>query len=159
MATRIIQDGKQPKSAKTRVIGPRTSVTRIVAPQADDDDDEATIDPVVGWLVIIGGPGRGAAVPVGYGMNSVGRQASNRIQVDFGDDGISGDNHFRIAYDARSRQFHIAPGDGANLVYLGGDTVLSPMPLTGGAELRVSDTEFRFVPFCGPDWDWGDRTA
>lgn len=159
MATRIIQDGKQPRSPKTRVLGGRpSSATRIVAPHgAEEDEADAPIDPVVGWLVVIGGPGRGAAAAIGYGMNSVGRAASNRIQLDFGDDGISGDNHFRVAYDAKSRQFHLAPGDGANLVYVGGATLLAPMPLAAGAELKVSDTELRFVPFCGPDWDWADR--
>ncbi len=33
-------------------------------------------DPVVGWVVVIKGPGRGTSVPLGYGMNSIGRSGS-----------------------------------------------------------------------------------
>ncbi|PWG74878.1 FHA domain-containing protein, partial [Enterococcus hirae] len=46
-------------------------------------------DPVVGWRVIVGGPGIGSYRPVFEGNNTIGRGAANRIPIDFGDDTIS----------------------------------------------------------------------
>ena len=45
-------------------------------PTLDGDDmtsDGLVPDPVVGWLVVIEGPGRGTALAIGYGNNRVGR--------------------------------------------------------------------------------------
>lgn len=111
--------------------------------------------PVVGWLVIVDGPGRGRSIELGYGMNIVGRSPGNRVVLDFGDDQISGDDHFRIAYDGTHRQFHLVPGRGTNLVYVGESPLLAPMALTAGSELAVGSTRLRFVPLCSESWDWG----
>src|SRR3569623_1170999 len=35
----------------------------------------ASKDPVVGWLVVMKGPGRGSSVQLGYGWSSIGRDA------------------------------------------------------------------------------------
>ncbi len=110
--------------------------------------------PVVGWLVIVDGPGRGVSIELGYGMNIVGRGGKNRIVLDFGDDRISEDDHFRIAYDAKNRKFHLLPGRGTNLLYIAGDPLLSPQLLTSATDFKVGDTSLRFVALCGPDWDW-----
>ena len=40
-------------------------------------------DPVVGWLVIVGGPGIGQFRPVFEGNNTIGRAATNRVSLDF----------------------------------------------------------------------------
>ena len=42
-------------------------------------------DPVAGWVVVIKGQGRGDFRPIYAGMNSVGRDASQRISLNFGD--------------------------------------------------------------------------
>src|SRR5579863_6049785 len=34
---------------------------------------KASDDPVVGWVVVVDGPGKGNALPLGYGMNEIGR--------------------------------------------------------------------------------------
>ena len=157
MATRSIHD-QDSKNAKTRVVGGRTSVTRIHTPtMTDDEAGDVEIDPVVGWLVVTEGPGKGAAVALGYGMNSVGRGEGNRAPIDFGDMEISSDDNFRVAYDGKSREFHVTPAKGANLVYLDGRSVLAPTSLTAGAELKVGATALRFVALCGPGWDWADK--
>jgi hypothetical protein len=46
-------------------------------------------DPAVGFLIVVGGPGLGAFRPIFEGNNTVGRSATNRIPLDFGDDAIS----------------------------------------------------------------------
>ncbi|MEO0017489.1 MAG: hypothetical protein RLZZ522_772 [Verrucomicrobiota bacterium] len=45
--------------------------------------------PVVGWLVVVEGPGRGKSVTLGYGMNAIGREPGNRVVLPFGDMQIS----------------------------------------------------------------------
>ena len=157
MPTTLLEEpGKGPKrSATTLMTG--GAGTRLVTrggeatgtPAGDRADD-----PVVGWLVVISGPGRGSAVELGYGMNPVGRTRSNRVCLDFGDDQISAEDHFRIAYDPQSRDYHLIPAGGKNLLYVGGKAVLSPLLLTATTDIRVGSTILRFMPMCGPDWDW-----
>ena len=43
-------------------------------------------EPVAGWVVVVKGPGRGAFRPVYVGMNSVGRDPSQRVSLSFGDE-------------------------------------------------------------------------
>lgn len=50
-------------------------------------------DPLVGWLVVIQGPGQGHVVTIGNGSNSLGRDPGERICVDFGDETISRSGH------------------------------------------------------------------
>ncbi len=114
----------------------------------------ASDDPVAGWLVVISGPGRGSSVTVGYGQNSVGRDASQRVALNFGDDQITRENHATITYDPRGRKFYVQPGAGKNLTYLGDAPVLAPQELISGAHLLLGKTTVRFIALCGPDFDW-----
>lgn len=126
-----------------------------------ENQQDASNDPVVGWLVVVKGPGRGNFVRLGYGMNTIGRDASQRACLNFGDEGISRLNHARLFYDPRARRFAIAPGDGVNLTYVvspGGtsEALMTPTELQTGFTLQMGETELRFVPLCGPDFDWQD---
>jgi len=112
--------------------------------------------PVVGWLVVVDGPGKGRSIELGYGMNIVGRLPGNRVVLGFGDDQISGEDHFRVAYDGTHRQFHLVPGRGTNLVYLAGSPLLSPVLMEAGSEIVVGATRLRFMALCGKDWDWAN---
>jgi hypothetical protein len=70
-------------SGASRIPDPpaRTQLVRGKAPIKRGDFDQ---DPVVGWLVVVGGPGMGQYRPVFEGNNSVGRADTNRIALDFG---------------------------------------------------------------------------
>jgi FHA domain len=114
-------------------------------------------DPVVGWVVVVSGPGQGASLTLGYGMNSIGRAPTERICLDFGDSQISRTSHASITYDPRGKKYFINHGGGKNLTYLGEDPVLTPIELKGGEEVMIGDTTLRFVPFCGEDFDWRDK--
>lgn len=46
-------------------------------------------DPVVGFFVVVGGPGLGSHRPIFEGNNTIGRSPDNRVALDFGDDTIS----------------------------------------------------------------------
>jgi hypothetical protein len=112
-------------------------------------------DPVVGWLVVVGGPGIGQYRAVFEGNNTMGRSASNRIPIDFGDDAISSEEQAYIRYDSAERSFLFVP----NLAKTNVVSVNDKRP-TGAVELSQMDvitmgrTQLVFVPFCGPEFDW-----
>ena len=120
-------------------------------------ETEGLDDPVAGWLVIVDGPGVGSVLTVGQGQNSIGRAATQRISIDFGDAEISREHHAAIIYDPRGRQFLMQQGSGKNLVYLDDDLVLSPTRIESGQEMLLGQTRLRFVALCGPDFSWQDR--
>lgn len=128
--------------------------TTVFAPTTGTPSAQAADEPVVGWLAIIAGPGRGHSVEIGYGMNTVGRGGGNRIALSFGDDAISSDDHFRVVYDGQNRQFHLVPGGGKNLVYIDGSPLLAPQALAAQTSFTVGKTTLKFVPLCSADWDW-----
>lgn len=113
-------------------------------------------DPVVGWLVVMHGPGQGQVCRLGSGRNRLGRGAGSEVRLDFGDEQISRDNHAVVSYDSVNRTFWVQHGDGRNLTYLGDAPVLTPTPLEAMQDIRIGGTTLRFVPFCGPDFDWQD---
>ena len=116
-----------------------------------DGDPE---DPVVGWLVVVDGPGKGKSLNLGYGMNSIGRAGDERVPVDFGDEEISRKGHAALVYDPRGRKFYLQHGDGRNLTYLGDKPVLQPTELLGGEAIGIGNTKLVFVPFCGESFSW-----
>lgn len=111
-------------------------------------------DPVVGWLVVVAGPGRGNAVNIKAGMNSVGRNANQRICLNFGDPAISSEGAAFITFEPKRGTFHINHGGKANIVYLNEEPVLTPMPMAAGNLVSIGETKLRFVPLCGPDFNW-----
>jgi len=114
-------------------------------------------DPVAGWVVVVKGPGRGNFCPVFVGMNSVGRDASQRVSLSFGDDSISREEHAFITYDEEQRCFYLQHGGKSNLVRLAAHPVLSPTELKPNDLIRIGRTTLLFVPCCGPDFSWTDE--
>lgn len=121
--------------------------------------DGGELDPVVGWLVIVSGPGRGNARRLGYGQNSIGRDKGERISLDFGDASISRSKHAFVIYEPRKRQYFLRPGDGSNLTYINGELLAEPKPLTPADTIEVGATKLKFVPLCGAEFDWEDEAA
>jgi hypothetical protein len=155
--TRMV--GSQPADGdKTVILGPttrrRTSASSPGAESAAPKDQMH--DPVVGWMAVVAGPGAGDYVRLGYGMNSIGRGEDQRCRLNFGDEKISRQNHASITYDPRGRKFYLQHGGGQNLTYVGDVPVLQPTELTGGEFLVIGNTVLRFVPLCGPDFDYQD---
>ena len=111
-------------------------------------------DPVVGWLVITNGPGKGAGLALGKGMNTIGRGTENRVAVDFGDMSISRDKHCVVTFEPKRRVFFIHNEGGTNLTYVGDAVVLQAQQLHNGEVIQIGDTEMRFVAFCGEDFSW-----
>ncbi len=112
--------------------------------------------PVIGWMVVLSGPGRGNSMPLGYGRNSIGRGEENEVCLPFGDLEISKKDHAFIAYDPRSRKCYAQFGNSRNLVYLNGAPLLSLAEMPARSLLRLGKTELMYVPFCTDELDWKD---
>ena len=115
-------------------------------------------DPPVGWLVIVGGPGKGRVATLKGGVNFIGRGRENRVALGYGDMRISESRHCSIVYDDENRAFHIQHVDGKNLTYVDNEPVLSPRLLDAFARVRMGDTVLYFVPFCGPGFSWTEES-
>ena len=114
-------------------------------------------DPVVGWLVVVGGPGLGAFRPVFEGNYSVGRGPSNRIPIDFGDESISNEEQAYVRYDSTDRSFLLVPTlSKTNVVSVNNDRPAQPVRLNAMDLITMWRTQLVFVPFCGPEFDWGE---
>lgn len=151
----------EPKPIPAAEIGGGSSSPTMIkgyggSPQQTAEKDTGGFDPVVGWLVVVEGPGRGKAVNIHAGMNSVGRNANQRISINFGDAAISGEAAAFITFEPKRHTFHINHGGKANIVYLNDEAVLTPMPLAAGNVVTIGETKLRFVPLCGPDFNWED---
>lgn len=122
---------------------------------AGTGEDQDIGEPVTGWLVVVRGPGLGASLTTGSGLSTIGRGRDQRLSLPFGDKSMSR-SHARLIYDPASRKFFIAPGDGKNLTRVNGELLLGNLELEGGELIELGDTHLRFVPFCGPHFDWAD---
>lgn len=113
-------------------------------------------EPVVGWMVIVEGAGKGNSHNLSYGVNQIGRDEKQRISLNYGDSGISRENHVSVVYDQRNRKFFIQQGNGSGLAYLHGEPILQPLKLEGYERIVIGSTTLAFIPFCNSEFDWED---
>ncbi len=112
-------------------------------------------DPVVGWLVVVGGPGIGQYRPIFEGNNCMGRGTGNRIPIDFGDDAISSEEQAYIRYDSAERTFLFVPNLAkTNVVSVNDKRPTSAIELSQMDVITMGRTQLVFVPFCGAEFDW-----
>ncbi len=114
-------------------------------------------EPVVAWLVVIGGPGLGAFRPVFEGNNTIGRAATQRIPINFGDDTISAEEQAYLRYDSADRQFLFVPNLAkTNVVSVNDAKPTSAVKLAPMDVVTIGQTQLVFVPFCGDEFDWSE---
>lgn len=114
-------------------------------------------DPVVGWLVVVGGPGLGAFRPIFEGNNSVGRSITQRVPIDFGDETISSEEQAFIRYDSSERTFLLVPNlSKTNVVSINDKRPTSAVGLSAMDVITMGRTQLVFVPFCGAEFDWSE---
>lgn len=131
--------------------------TQLVRGRQQVKRGEFERDPVVGWLVIVGGPGMGSFRPVFEGNNALGRSPNQRIPLDFGDDAISSEEQAYIRYDSTDRSFLFVPNLAkTNVVSVNDKRPTGAVELTAMDVITVGRTQLVFVPFCGPDFDWSE---
>jgi hypothetical protein len=154
--TRAVRDlPRQPAKAdtpiteapKTQALRGKTKVARTIFYQ----------DPVVGWLVVVGGLGLGAYRPIHEGNNSLGRGKSQRIPIDFGDDAISSEEQAYIRYDSSDRSFLFVPNlSKTNIVAVNDKKPTGAVRLQAMDVITMGRTQLAFVPLCGEDFDWSE---
>ncbi len=154
--TRLV---RRPKTGSAASDGDTTVLHRRRRGARSDAAADDVGDQVTGWLVVIGGPGKGRALTLGLGRNEIGRAAPANVRLDFGDREVSRAGHAYITYDHVERRWYIQQGGGRNLIRLGNQPVLAPMPLPAKSEIRIGGTRLLFVPLCGEDFDWEDVEA
>lgn len=139
-----------------------TERTELFVRGHSPSDENATklpdqVDPVVGWLVVVKGPGLGHSIALGPGVNTIGRGANERAALPFGDKLISSEDHAKILYDDQERVFYVAHGSGRNITRVDGAIVANPVVLENYALIQLTNaTHLRFVAFCNKEFDWGD---
>jgi len=150
--TRVVREKPAVETAEAR--------TQLVRGRQPVERGEFRQDPVVGWLVVVGGPGIGSYRPIFEGNNTVGRATSNRIPIDFGDDAISGEEQAYVRYDSADRSFLLVPNlSKTNVVSVNEKRPTSATPLRAMDVIAMGRTQLVFVPFCGPEFDWGELSG
>jgi len=157
--SRTIRPIRAAEEGKTVLFRPSPNRPAEVASSSTPETrtEDAISDPVVGWLVVVRGPGRGNAVRLGYGWNSIGRDSSQRACLNFGDPQISRLSHAKLLYEPRSRKFSLTLGDGTNPTYVRGDVLLAPTEIKSGDRIQMGETELLFVALCGENFEWQDN--
>lgn len=149
----------RPQAEKTRLIagtgrsrGPGSAPQR--AGGVDAGEAAASVEPVVGWLVVVDGPGKGADFRIQPGQNRIGRGGDMEISINLGDATISSESHAFVVYDYKGNKFYLKHGAGKNLTYLNGEPVLEVRSLAAFDRIGVGDTQLLFMPLCGDKFNW-----
>lgn len=147
-----------PAMSETQVIRPDMQAARP-APAAEAGSLNG-VNPIVALVIVVDGPGKGSFRPLYYGNNSIGRDPSQRVPLNFGDDTISGHEQAFIRYDHEDRKFLFIPNlSKTNVVALNSEKPTTAVPLQAWDEIRMGQTRLRFIPVCGPEFDWADTLA
>lgn len=125
-------------------------------PSGDPNDQQARIQPVVGWLVCVDGAAKGRDYRIHGQYNYIGRARHMDICIE-GDDSISSEKAAILAYDDQQRIFFFAPGQGRNLVRVNGRAVLNTAELQAYDKLTIGKSTFLFIPLCGERFDWNEQ--
>ncbi len=159
--TAVSEQPKRNRRNKTRLIGFDTTQADVVS-LFDDAPAENANGPEkfpVGWLVVSKGKGRGAWFPLYTGLSPIGRGEDQAVQLDFGDAAISRENHAAIAYDPQTHEFHLGHGGKSNIVRLNDKPVVSAENLTTGDNIRLGETDLRFIALCDKSFNWAKDPA
>ena len=154
--TRIIRGGAA-KAPEPEAAADEPARTQLVRGRQALKRGQFVQDPVVGWLVITGGPGLGAFKPVFEGNNTIGRSPASRIPLDFGDDSISFEEQAYVRYDGNDRGFLFVPNmSKTNVVSVNAKRPTAAIELAAMDVIVMGRTQLVFMPFCGPEFDWSE---
>ncbi|MDH4983225.1 FHA domain-containing protein [Hyphomicrobium sp. D-2] len=140
--TRVVRGGAPKVDEAEATQPPRT---QLVRGKAQVQRGEFEQDPVVGWLVVVGGAGMGAFRPIFEGNNTMGRARNQRIPLDFGDDAISSEEQAYIRYDSSSRSFLFVPNPAkTNIVSINEQRPTGAVELNQMDVITIGRTQPRF---------------
>ncbi|MCI9336855.1 MAG: FHA domain-containing protein [Lachnospiraceae bacterium] len=106
---------------------------------------------IAGWLVCIGGPGRGRDYRLYAGFNRIGRSMGSDICIR--DPQVSGDNHCSVVYEERAGVFYLVPGKGT-VTYLDGTAAQQAEILSEGSRICLGESVLELAVFCKGEHIW-----
>ena len=109
--------------------------------------------PVAGWLVVLDGPARGQDLRLGEGRNFLGVDAAGDPAVLDANSPLAVRRGI-VVYDPQDNNWCALPGSSNELCTLNGKSLIEKMPLTAGDTFAVGGAQLRFVPLCGPEFNW-----
>ena len=110
-------------------------------------------EPVVGWLVSIGGSNFGEGFKLKSGRNFIGRSTAMDVALT-DDSSISREKHAIILYEPKSNVFLVQPGDAKELFYLNEKVVLAATEINAYDILSLGGTKLLFIPCCSDKFNW-----
>ncbi len=116
---------------------------------------QAPTDPVVGWLVCVGGKHFGQCFNIATGKNSIGRDETNKIILPL-DNSVSRSKHALITYEPKKRNFYLQPGESSGLTYLNDDYIDESKILRAKDIIELGESKFIFIPLCDESFTWED---
>jgi len=129
--------------------------TRIVRPgesgsgEALDDISTQLIrdksNAVVAKLTITDGPGAGNAVSIFSGTNQIGRADDQRVQINFGDDTISRQQHAVITFDSKALEVRIYDGGKPGGLWVNGTRITADEAIKFGDTIKLGETTLKLT--------------
>ena len=117
---------------------------------AAEVDLAAPKGPVAGWL---DGPARGQDLRLGEGRNFLGVDAAGNPAVLDANSPLAVRRGI-VVYDPQDNNWCALPGSSNELCTLNGKSLIEKMPLTAEDTFAVGGAQLRFVPLCGPEFNW-----
>jgi len=146
----IIKEDKEEMKLEEKITKKNVDATVMITRNVNDGDKQ----PLVAWFVVVEGKGKGSDIRIIAGQNSIGRDKSNMVCIDFGDTTISRKKHAFIIYDLKHKKFMFKSGEGQNISYLNEEGVYSPVPIKDGDTVEIGETKLRFVQLCDENFEW-----
>jgi hypothetical protein len=148
--TPIIEEKDKNMRIEEKINKQNADATVMITKDVNGSDTQ----PLVAWFVVVEGKGKGRDIRIIAGQNSIGRDKSNMVCIDFGDTTISREKHAFIIYDTKHKKFMFKSGEGQNISYLNEEGVYSPMPIKDGDTIEIGETKLRFVQLCDENFEW-----
>jgi pSer/pThr/pTyr-binding forkhead associated (FHA) protein len=98
---------------------------------------------VVAKLTIVEGPGAGNSVSVFTGTNQIGRGDDMRVQINFGDDTISRQQHAVLTFDAKNLEVRVYDGGKPGGLWVNGTRVTSDQAVKAGDLIKLGETTLK----------------
>lgn len=98
---------------------------------------------VVAKLTITEGPGVGNAVSIFSGTNQIGRGDDMRVQINFGDDTISRQQHAVITFDMKNLEVRIYDGGRPGGLWVNGERITADAQIKLGDLIKLGETTLR----------------
>ena len=102
---------------------------------------------------VLDGPARGQDLRLGEGRNFLGVDAAGNPAVLDANSPLAVRRGI-VVYDPQDNNWCALPGSSNELCTLNGKSLIEKMPLTAGDTFAVGGAQLRFVPLCGPEFNW-----